>query len=420
MSVSGRQLRVGTGYWVPWVDLHSHPDGTLTADGVAVTILDIIAKKLNFTYVLVGNADIEWGQEAQNGSFTGLMGMCVGEEVDVALGPFVITYRRSQVADFSMPLYFESWGIFLPRPRLESDLAGFLKPFTWQVWEVLGGMILLTMVLGAVLNWLASGSWRGPDAGIKEEPSGGVFRPSWVLRTLVNEDTNELPRTAVGRLLLGTWLVGSFILCSAYQGVLTSLLTVPLVSVPVNSLEDLVSYGKIPWALEFGTVIQQEFKEAKAGVNKVVYEGSSAVRSTWDARDSIKEGKLAMIADDFSMIKITNDDYSNTGECHYYIGKEMFRSAPLAYCFPKGSPLVQHFNKWIALLQESGLVSRSVLALTSNASACLVPPGKEGGGNQSLVLTFPDLAGVFLLLVAGLGVGTLACVVEMFSSCWKV
>ncbi|KAK3886013.1 hypothetical protein Pcinc_009789, partial [Petrolisthes cinctipes] len=50
----------------------------------------------------------------------------------MALGPFSVTYIRSQFADYSEILYLDSFGIFLPRPRLEKDLFSFVKPFPWE------------------------------------------------------------------------------------------------------------------------------------------------------------------------------------------------------------------------------------------------------------------------------------------------
>lgn len=69
----------------------------------------------------------------------------------------------------------------------------------------------------------------------------------------------KVPKSLKGRLLLGPWLVGAWILGSAYQGMLTSLLAVPRVQVPVDSLQDLVDYGRIPWANEYGTSLHQLF-----------------------------------------------------------------------------------------------------------------------------------------------------------------
>ncbi|KAG7158152.1 Glutamate receptor-like 37, partial [Homarus americanus] len=82
-------------------------------------------------YTTVLSPDGEWGRQLPNGSFTGLIGKTQRKEVDMSLGPFSVTWERAQVVDFSSTLYVDGFGIFLPRPRLERDLAGFIKPFSW-------------------------------------------------------------------------------------------------------------------------------------------------------------------------------------------------------------------------------------------------------------------------------------------------
>lgn len=61
-------------------------------------------------------------------------------------------------------------------------------------------------------------------------------------------------------------MVVSLILSSAYQSILTSLLAVPKVEVPVDSLQDLLDYGKIPWSVEHGTSIHQLLDVSILGV----------------------------------------------------------------------------------------------------------------------------------------------------------
>ena len=69
----------------------------------------------------------------------------------------------------------------------------------------------------------------------------------------------QIPATDTGRVFVGTWLLAALIIDTAYSGVLTSLLTIPTVRVPVDSLDDLVSYGKLPWAIEQGSAMHQLF-----------------------------------------------------------------------------------------------------------------------------------------------------------------
>lgn len=69
-------------------------------------------------------------------------------------------------------------------------------------------------------------------------------------------------------------MLAMFVITSAYSGVLTSLLTVQSITVPVDSVEDLVSYGKIPWNLERGTWMHGRYAVGPSYVLRVVNFGS--------------------------------------------------------------------------------------------------------------------------------------------------
>ncbi|XP_076063391.1 putative glutamate receptor [Oratosquilla oratoria] len=405
MSLSGRVLRVGAEVWVPWVDLTTRDDGTLEANGVAVDAFNIIAKKLNFTYHLVRPGDGEWGRGLPNGSFTGMIGMCQRKEVDMALGPFGVTWERAQVVDFSTTLFVDGFGIFLPRPRLQKDLSGFLKPLSWEVWLGFLTCLLLGAFLGALLLLFHNYSfltWKGVKA----------FNSGWMVRGVLQQAIPRLPRVNAGRVFVGTWILVGLILGAAYRGVLTSLLAVPRVTVPVDSLEDLLDYGRIPWALEYGTSLHQLFADADSGVYSRVFQDASFVKDCYRARHKIKDDNLAVLCDFFTMRKIMSEDFSVSGQCNYYIAENAIKSAPLSFAFPRTSPLIQHFDQWLQPLKESGVMSRSVLSVTANATACLVRPGREKGTRVNTVFDLVDLAGVFLLLVGGLVAALIAFLCE--------
>ncbi|XP_076054426.1 putative glutamate receptor [Oratosquilla oratoria] len=271
---------------------------------------------------------------------------CMGKEVDLGLGPFDVTYPRSKVVSFSTYVAADYMGLFLPRPKLEKDLQGFLKPLSWQVWTGMFSCLVFTLLLTLLVRSPSPSRQRG---GVR-----GVFEGSWVIRSLFQQAIVRLPTRDASRLLVGTWLVAALILISAYKGVLTSLLAVPRVDIPINSLADLVNYGRQKWALERGTSVHQA-------------------------------------------IFIMNDEYSKTGECSYYIAEVPMKIAFLSFGFQKDSPLVETFNNLIFALRESGSLSKSYYDITINATACLVKPGKEGT-RSSIVFSLYDLGGVFISL----------------------
>lgn len=55
------------------------------------------------------------------------------QEVEFAVGPFGVSALRESVCDFSQPLYSENNAILMVRPTLQSDMAGFIKPFSGMV-----------------------------------------------------------------------------------------------------------------------------------------------------------------------------------------------------------------------------------------------------------------------------------------------
>ncbi|XP_047484943.1 glutamate receptor 1-like [Penaeus chinensis] len=286
-------------------------------------------------------------------------------------------------------------------------------------------MVLMaaSMAFGALYDHLAL-RWSLPDAMNRHEGAVGsrtyYFRPDWILKVLLLESIDLVPTSITGRVLLGTWMVVSLILTSAYQGILTSLLAVPMVEVPVDSLQDLLDYGKIPWSVEHGTSIHQLLDEENSEVYKMINSKVFYIKSSFDEKDRMKEKRFAILCDFFSMKMIMSDDYGQTGECNYYIAKEAIWSASMAFAFPKGSNLTSHFNKWIMAMKESGLVNRRLWAAARNATACLVPPGQEAGSKTSSVLSVLDLGGVFLVGVGGMASSIFLFLMEKLVNCQRI
>ena len=56
-----------------------------------------------------------------------------------------------------------------------------------------------------------------------------------------------------------------FILSQSYAGTLTSMLTVPTIPVPINSVDELVAQNKIGWKIEAGSILEQLGKDSVPG-----------------------------------------------------------------------------------------------------------------------------------------------------------
>ena len=73
---------------------------------------------------------------------------CTTQHFDAAIGDIAIVTNRTRLVDFTQP-YTESGLIILaPAREIESNAWAFLKPFTFQMWSVLGDLFLF---VGAVV-----------------------------------------------------------------------------------------------------------------------------------------------------------------------------------------------------------------------------------------------------------------------------
>ncbi|XP_066971556.1 probable glutamate receptor isoform X5 [Macrobrachium rosenbergii] len=349
MAQSANHLRVAVGSWPPWCELAFGADGSVKPTGIAVEIFKIVVQKMNYTYTYVTAGNDEWGRLLLNGTWTGLIGMNV-----------------------------------------------------YGTWLALAVVLGLSAILGIVMNHLLSPPTRYCSGGLQsllpKYESG--FNPVWIIAQLLNEPYPVIPPTHTGRVFMVTWLIAAFIIDAAYLGVLTSILAVPKVTIPVDSLEDLVSYRKIPWAIEEGTSLHQLLQQATEGLYKEVYDKKSyMVYGCYEARNRVKTERMAVLCDMLTMRKAINDDFSSTGQCNFHIARKPIFALSIAYAFPKKSKLTEEFNKWLIPLSESGLVIRRVLDSTSNATSCMRTLGKSGPASP--ILAFMDLAGVFALWIGG-------------------
>ncbi|XP_068227741.1 probable glutamate receptor [Palaemon carinicauda] len=409
MALGGRHLIVAAEKWSPWVIFKEEPDGSLLKSGIVIDMFNTIAEKMNFTYSVKRPPDVEWGRELPNGSFTGMIGMCQRNEVDVALGPFVMSWDRYQAADYSTTIYFDQYGILLPRPRHEIDLSGIAKPLAWQVWLTLAVAICVSIVIGFFMNFAIQKIRRGYPSSSDE------INSSWISKVMLTETVYPLPKSFSSRLYIITWMIVGFILQAAYSGVLISLIAVPKVTIPVDSLQDLISYGKFPWIIEVGSYLHNTFQRAESGLYKEVLHGVTIVDDFYSLREWVKKEQVAVLVPITNMKKVISDDYSATGKCNFYIAREAILSAPFALAFPKGSALTPIFDKWLSLLKESGEISHSILGETTNATACLVRPGKEAGKGYT-PFSLMDLSGIFLLSFVGTTISLIALLLEMIIS----
>ncbi|XP_071549700.1 probable glutamate receptor [Panulirus ornatus] len=411
MSSPRSFLRIAAEEWVPWTKIDRQEDGHIMIQGPMANLLDILAERANFDYELVQPSDHVWGGPSANGSWTGMLGMLQRQEVEFAVGPFGVTPQRETVCDFSDSIYSENNAILMVRPTLQSDVTGFIKPFTMEVWLLALASLLSVVVAMTLLVWM--------EGKMQHFPTRNIFSKAvlWALQTLTQETSEWLPQGDGGRLIVTTWLLASLVFMTSYSGILTAMLTVPRVTIPIDSLEDMVSQSSLPWRLEVDSMMFEYFQNSKDEVRRKVFTGSSGTfKDCWASRESIANGEFAAICDKTTMKKAMSWDFSTSGQCHLYISREnVYSNAIISMAFKINSTYRSKANHIIRIVKESGILDKWIRAQITNTSQCLRPPSSDRREGISPLNT-EALTGPLLVLAGGMVAGLLIFLVELLLS----
>ncbi|XP_063840054.1 glutamate receptor ionotropic, delta-2-like isoform X1 [Scylla paramamosain] len=384
--------------WVPWTRVVPQRDGSVRITGPMGNLLDILSNNLQFNYELIRSPEKVWGGPDKNGNWNGMLGMLQREEAEFAVGPFTITSQRETISDMSVPLSGANKAMMMERPRLRTDMAGFLKAFTLEVW-LLTAMSMLAISCATIVLVKAEGRVFGRV--VKNVYSHTIL---WVLKSVTQESSVWLPPHDAGQVLVTTWLLASLVFMSSYSGILTAMLTLPRVTIPIDSLADLVAQDDLPWKLEGGTSLHQYFREAKSGVQLEVYRRlGGTFKDCWEARQEVVDGKYVALCDDTTIIKVMAWDFGTTGDCHIYMAREsVISSVWMGVAFRRNSSYIRQANRVIRMMTEAGLVQHWLNEEIGSVPQCLRPPSADRSDGIA-ALNFEAFSGPLLVLAGGDG-----------------
>ncbi|XP_015929383.2 glutamate receptor U1-like [Parasteatoda tepidariorum] len=199
-------------------------NNTTIISGCEAELINLLSRKLNFEYEILVPSDSTYGSRDAFGNWTGMMGMLTRNEADVGF-PFIgITEERAAAADFNIPyLPFEktfmmNHASFLPKT------SAFTYPFSRLVWFSFFIVLLLVTVLFRALI--------SPRDSVCS-----VFINLWA--SSFGQGLNYSPRSMSRRILLGIWLIYSYLIILSYSSVLLSFLTSPIRMKQIKDFKEL-------------------------------------------------------------------------------------------------------------------------------------------------------------------------------------
>ncbi|XP_078533110.1 glutamate receptor 2 isoform X1 [Lissotriton helveticus] len=402
-------------------------EGNERYEGYCVDLATEIAKHCGFKYKLTIVADGKYGARDQETKiWNGMVGELVYGKADIAIAPLTITLVREEVIDFSKPFMSLGISIMIKKPqKSKPGVFSFLDPLAYEIWMcIVFAYIGVSVVLFLVsrfspYEWHTEEFEDGRETQSNESTNEfGIFNSLWFsLGAFMRQGCDISPRSLSGRIVGGVWWFFTLIIISSYTANLAAFLTVERMVSPIESAEDLSKQTEIAYGTLDSGSTKEFFKRSKIAVFDKMWtymrgaEPSVFVKTTAEgvARVRKSKGKYAYLLE-----STMNEYIEQRKPCDTMKVGGNLDSKGYGIATPKQSSLRNTVNLAVLKLNEQGLLDKLKNKWWYDKGEC----GSGGGDSKekTSALSLSNVAGVFYILVGGLGLAMLVALIEF---CYK-
>uniref|UniRef100_A0A7N8YNV1 Glutamate receptor n=1 Tax=Mastacembelus armatus TaxID=205130 RepID=A0A7N8YNV1_9TELE len=407
---------------------HMHLEGNDRYEGYCVDLASEIAKHVGIKYKLSIVMDGKYGaRDPETKTWNGMVGELVYGRADIAVAPLTITLVREEVIDFSKPFMSLGISIMIKKPqKSKPGVFSFLDPLAYEIWMCIVFAYIGVSVVLFLVSRFSPYEWNLEEQDETKDPQTppdppndfGIFNSLWFsLGAFMQQGCDISPRSLSGRIVGGVWWFFTLIIISSYTANLAAFLTVERMVSPIESAEDLAKQTEIAYGTLDSGSTKEFFRRSKIAVYEKMWsymksaEPSVFVKTTPDgvARVRKSKGKFA-----FLLESTMNEYIEQRKPCDTMKVGGNLDSKGYGVATPKGSALRNAVNLAVLKLNEQGLLDKLKNKWWYDKGEC----GSGGGDSKdkTSALSLSNVAGVFYILVGGLG---LAMMVALIEFCYK-
>uniref|UniRef100_A0A4W5QD24 Glutamate receptor, ionotropic, AMPA 1b n=1 Tax=Hucho hucho TaxID=62062 RepID=A0A4W5QD24_9TELE len=426
---------------------HEQLMGNDKYEGYCVELAAEIAKHVGYTYKLEVVNDGKYGaRDAESKMWNGMVGELVYGKADVAVAPLTITLVREEVIDFSKPFMSLGISIMIKKPtKSKPGVFSFLDPLAYEIWMCIVFAYIGVSVVLFLVSRFSPYEWQGDDSDGEEEPGQsqsqqgqnqgqgqgqgqgqneghtnefGIFNSLWFsLGAFMQQGCDISPRSLSGRIVGGVWWFFTLIIISSYTANLAAFLTVERMVSPIESAEDLAKQTEIAYGTLDGGSTKEFFRRSKIAVFEKMWsymksaDPSVFVKTTDEGVVRVRKSKGRYA---YLLESTMNEYIEQRKPCDTMKVGGNLDSKGYGIATPKGSALRNPVNLAVLKLNEQGLLDKLKNKWWYDKGEC----GSGGGDSKdkTSALSLSNVAGVFYILIGGLGLAMLVALVEF---CYK-
>ncbi|XP_055015079.1 glutamate receptor 1a isoform X4 [Boleophthalmus pectinirostris] len=406
---------------------HEQLVGNDKYEGYIVELAAEIAKHVGYQYKLKIVSDGKYGaRDPDSKMWNGMVGELVYGKADVAVAPLTITLVREEVIDFSKPFMSLGISIMIKKPtKSKPGVFSFLDPLAYEIWMCIVFAYIGVSVVLFLVSRFSPYEWHSEDyeeGGDQQSPEQtnefGIFNSLWFsLGAFMQQGCDISPRSLSGRIVGGVWWFFTLIIISSYTANLAAFLTVERMVSPIESAEDLAKQTEIAYGTLDAGSTKEFFRRSKIAVFEKMWSYMKAadpsvfVKTTDEGVMRVRKskGKYAYLLE-----STMNEYIEQRKPCDTMKVGGNLDSKGYGIATPKGSPLRNPVNLAVLKLNEQGLLDKLKNKWWYDKGEC----GSGGGDSKdkTSALSLSNVAGVFYILIGGLGLAMLVALVEF---CYK-
>ncbi|XP_035291121.1 glutamate receptor 3-like isoform X5 [Anguilla anguilla] len=430
-SVENRTIVVTTIMEAPYVMYkknYMNLEGNERYEGYCVDLASEISKHVGIKYKLSIVSDGKYGaRDPETKTWNGMVGELVYGRADIAVAPLTITLVREEVIDFSKPFMSLGISIMIKKPqKSKPGVFSFLDPLAYEIWMCIVFAYIGVSVVLFLVSRFSPYEWHLEDIDEAKDPQTppdppndfGIFNSLWFsLGAFMQQGCDISPRSLSGRIVGGVWWFFTLIIISSYTANLAAFLTVERMVSPIESAEDLAKQTEIAYGTLDSGSTKEFFRRSKIAVYEKMWsymksaEPSVFAKTTPEGVSRVRKskGKFA-----FLLESTMNEYIEQRKPCDTMKVGGNLDSKGYGVATPKGSALGNAVNLAVLKLNEQGLLDKLKNKWWYDKGEC----GSGGGDSKdkTSALSLSNVAGVFYILVGGLG---LAMTVALIEFCYK-
>ncbi|KYO46273.1 hypothetical protein Y1Q_0021804 [Alligator mississippiensis] len=406
---------------------HEMLEGNERYEGYCVDLASEIAKHCGFKYKLTIVGDGKYGaRDADTKIWNGMVGELVYGKADIAIAPLTITLVREEVIDFSKPFMSLGISIMIKKPqKSKPGVFSFLDPLAYEIWMCIVFAYIGVSVVLFLVSRFSPYEWHTEDFEDGRETQSnestnefGIFNSLWFsLGAFMQQGCDISPRSLSGRIVGGVWWFFTLIIISSYTANLAAFLTVERMVSPIESAEDLSKQTEIAYGTLDSGSTKEFFRRSKIAVFDKMWtymksaEPSVFVRTTAEGVSRVRKskGKYAYLLE-----STMNEYIEQRKPCDTMKVGGNLDSKGYGIATPKGSSLRTPVNLAVLKLSEQGVLDKLKNKWWYDKGEC---GAKDSGSKEKTsALSLSNVAGVFYILVGGLGLAMLVALIEF---CYK-